>query len=96
MPATPGKPGQQDARDTGEAAPAPDGRGTQPEGTVDPFQDPEYLADQFPGDAQPGTGRESSPDGSAAGGNRTDAEDLEADGSGSDDPDDDGDRFDAG
>lgn len=77
--------------------------GPEDPGTIDPFQDPDYLAEQLPGvdDVHPGTGDTAAPDASSAGrdaprGRKPDAGDLEADGSGSDASSGDEDRFDAG
>lgn len=76
-------------------------------GLVDPFQDPEFLSAQLPDDeqAEPGTGngptRDESGPGSGYGQGppgtvEPAAGDLEADGTGSDAPSEDEDRFDAG
>ncbi|MCV9994007.1 hypothetical protein OIU93_06790 [Paeniglutamicibacter sp. ZC-3] len=77
--------------------------GPEDPGTVDPFQDPDYLAEQLLGadDVQPGTGDTAARDVSSEGQDGTraaqpDAGDLEADGSGSDASSGDEDRFDAG
>jgi hypothetical protein len=81
--------------------------GPEEPGLVDPFQDPEFLAAQLPDDeeAEPGTDNDPTRDeaGSGSGFDQDGpnpanpaASDLEADGSGSDAPSEDEDRFDAG
>lgn len=77
--------------------------GPEEPGTVDPFQDPDYLAEQLLGadDVQPGTGGTAPRDVPYEGqggshGAKPDAGDLDADGSGSDASSGDEDRFDAG
>jgi hypothetical protein len=77
--------------------------GPEDPGTVDPFQDPDYLAEQLLGadEVQPGTGDTAPRDVPSEGQDGTrvakpDAGDLETDGSGSDASSGDEDRFDAG
>ena len=62
-------------------------------GTVDPFQDPEYIAGQLPQETNPRPGAE--PGEADREPKRLAAEDIQADGSGSDAAED-GERFDAG